>query len=102
MPDRRPLISVVAPCHNEASNLEPLHEAVTSHLGSTEWEHELVLVDDGSTDGSWTTICRISQADRRAAGDRPTTKLGPPASHSSWPQVAAGGRGGGHVGATLG
>ena len=76
MSDRRPLISVVAPCHNEASNLEPLHEAVTSHLGSTEWEYELVLVDDGSTDGSWPTICRISQGDRRVHGVRLTRSFG--------------------------
>jgi glycosyltransferase involved in cell wall biosynthesis len=76
MSDRRPLISVVAPCHNEAPNLEPLHEAVTSHLGSTEWEYELVLVDDGSTDGSWPTICRIAQGDRRVHGVRLARSFG--------------------------
>jgi|tagenome__1003787_1003787.scaffolds.fasta_scaffold20949392_1 glycosyltransferase involved in cell wall biosynthesis len=76
MSDRRPLISVVAPCHNEASNLETLHEAVTSHLGSTEWEYELVLVDDGSTDGSWPTVCRIAQGDRRVHGVRLTRSFG--------------------------
>ena len=76
MSDRRPLISVVAPCHNEAPNLEPLHEAVTSHLGSTEWEYELVLVDDGSTDGSWPTICRIAQGDRRVHGVRLSRSFG--------------------------
>jgi glycosyltransferase involved in cell wall biosynthesis len=76
MSDRRPLVSVVAPCHNEAPNLEPLHEAVTSHLGSTEWEYELVLVDDGSTDGSWPTICRIAQADRRVHGVRLARSFG--------------------------
>jgi polyisoprenyl-phosphate glycosyltransferase len=76
MSDRRPLISVVAPCHNEAPNLEPLHEAVTSHLGSREWEYELVLVDDGSTDGSWPTVCRIAQGDRRVHGVRLTRSFG--------------------------
>jgi glycosyltransferase involved in cell wall biosynthesis len=76
MSDRRPLVSVVAPCHNEAPNLEALHEAVTSHLGSTEWEYELVLVDDGSTDGSWPTICRIAQGDRRVHGVRLARSFG--------------------------
>jgi glycosyltransferase involved in cell wall biosynthesis len=76
MSDRRPLISVVAPCHNEASNLEPLHAAVIGHLGSTEWEYELVLVDDGSTDGSWPTICRIAQGDRRVHGVRLARSFG--------------------------
>jgi glycosyltransferase involved in cell wall biosynthesis len=76
MSDRRPLVSVVAPCHNEAPNLEPLHEAVTSHLCSTEWDYELVLVDDGSTDASWLTICRIAQGDRRVHGVRLARSFG--------------------------
>jgi glycosyltransferase involved in cell wall biosynthesis len=76
MLDRRPLISVVAPCHNEASNLEPLHQAVTSHLRSTEWEYELVLVDDGSADGSWPTIRRIAQGDSRVHGVRLARSFG--------------------------
>ena len=76
MPDRHPLISVVAPCHNEASNLEPLHQALTSNLGSTEWEYELVLVDDGSTDGTWPTIRRIAQGDRRVHGIRLARSFG--------------------------
>jgi len=76
MSDRHPLISVVAPCHNEASNLEPLHQALTSNLGSTEWEYELVLVDDGSTDGTWPTIRRIAQCDRRVHGIRLARSFG--------------------------
>jgi glycosyltransferase involved in cell wall biosynthesis len=70
MVDRPPLISIVAPCHNEEPNLEPLHQAVSSCLGSTEWDYQLLLVDDGSTDGTWPTICRLAQRDPRVHGVR--------------------------------
>ena len=43
------LISVVMPCHNAAAYLE---EAVSSVLGQSHPHVELIVVDDGSTDGS--------------------------------------------------
>ncbi len=46
-----PEISVIAPCHNERENLRPLVEAIRSTLAGR--SHEIVLVDDCSTDGSW-------------------------------------------------
>jgi GT2 family glycosyltransferase len=45
----RPLISVVMPCYNAAPYLE---EAVSSALDQSYGNVEVVLVDDGSTDGS--------------------------------------------------
>jgi glycosyltransferase involved in cell wall biosynthesis len=73
---RRPLISIVAPCHNEEPNLDPLYHAISSHLGSMEWEYQLVLVDDGSTDGTWPAICRIARDDRRVHGVRLARSFG--------------------------
>jgi len=43
------LISVIMPCHNAAANLG---EAVASVLGQSYAPVELLIVDDGSTDGS--------------------------------------------------
>jgi dolichol-phosphate mannosyltransferase len=43
-----PLLSVVVPVHNEAPNLRPLIAAISLALAGI--DHEIVYVDDGSTD----------------------------------------------------
>lgn len=43
-----PLISVVVPVHNEALNLRPLIDAISSALADL--AHEIIYVDDGSAD----------------------------------------------------
>jgi dolichol-phosphate mannosyltransferase len=43
-------ISVVVPCHNEEMNVRPLVEGLLQHY--SEYIHEIVLVDDNSTDGT--------------------------------------------------
>lgn len=50
-------ISVVMPCHNAAATVG---EAVASVLGQTYPQVELVVVDDGSTDGSTEILQRLA------------------------------------------
>ncbi len=58
------LLSVVVPVYNEEDNIEPLVDAVRSSLGdSTPWE--LILVDDGSGDGSAQRCAAAAAADPR-------------------------------------
>ena len=76
MPDRPPLVSIVAPCHNEEPNVEPLYRAIRFQLHSELWQYQLVLVDDGSTDGTWPAICRIAQRDPRVHGVRLARSFG--------------------------
>jgi dolichol-phosphate mannosyltransferase len=60
-------LSVVAPCFNEAGNLEEFHRrvsAVCSGLGS--WE--LVLVNDGSTDATLAMIQDLVRRDPHVVG----------------------------------
>jgi glycosyltransferase involved in cell wall biosynthesis len=47
-----PSLSVVIPVHNEASHLGATLDAVVAALDGSGFDAELVLVDDGSTDGS--------------------------------------------------
>lgn len=58
----RPRVSVLLPVYNEERFLE---QAVESILRQTEPSFELILVDDGSTDGSRVQLERLAAADRR-------------------------------------
>jgi glycosyltransferase involved in cell wall biosynthesis len=64
-PPARPLtlLSVVAPVHNEAGTLTELHRRVTAALSDIPFE--LVLVDDGSTDGSTEVMATLARSDPR-------------------------------------
>jgi alpha-1,3-rhamnosyltransferase len=53
MDGRRPLVTVITPCYNHAPFLD---DYVQGLLGQTYREVELILIDDGSTDGSWEKI----------------------------------------------
>lgn len=57
--------SVVVPVYNEIGCLEPLVERVRGALDSGGVDWELVLVDDGSTDGSGEKMDELSTADNR-------------------------------------
>ncbi len=59
----QPDLSVVIPVFNEAANLEALHQEFTQVLGSVGRPYELLLVDDGSTDGSFEALKRIQGGD---------------------------------------
>jgi len=60
-----PDLSVVIPIYNEAPNLEPLYRELTDTLDRWGRSYELILVDDGSTDGSFDTLKRLHAADPR-------------------------------------
>jgi dolichol-phosphate mannosyltransferase len=57
--------SVVVPVYNEIGCLEPLVKRVRVALDSSGVDWELVLVDDGSTDGSAEKMDELSAADNR-------------------------------------
>ncbi len=60
--DARPLVSVVMPVYNSERFLA---EAVESMLGQTLDDFELIVVDDGSTDGSAALIKSLARSDER-------------------------------------
>ena len=63
----RPELSLIAPVYNEVDNLEPLLERVVAAFeGGVDWE--LVLVDDGSQDGSTQKIEALAERDGRVRG----------------------------------
>ena len=52
MNQQRPTLSVVVPIFNERDNIPLLHERLQEALRDLATPHEIVYVDDGSTDGS--------------------------------------------------
>jgi glycosyltransferase involved in cell wall biosynthesis len=61
-------LSVVIPAYNEVENLTPLLAELRAALGPVPGTHEIVLVDDGSTDG---TAARIAEEAARDPRVRP-------------------------------
>jgi glycosyltransferase involved in cell wall biosynthesis len=56
-----PNVSVVVPVYNSAGTLDALVERVETVLESRGGDHELVLVNDGSTDRSWERIAELAR-----------------------------------------
>ena len=57
--------SIVAPIYNELDNLPELYRRVKQVMDSTGEPWELLLVDDGSTDGSTEIICALAREDKQ-------------------------------------
>lgn len=53
-------ISVVVPVYNERENIEPLCRALHEVLAGLGCPYEIILVDDGSADGSWPELRRMA------------------------------------------
>jgi glycosyltransferase involved in cell wall biosynthesis len=59
----RPRISIVVPVYNERGTLEQLHRELAEVLGESASDHEILFIDDGSTDGSDEVMRRLAAAD---------------------------------------
>ncbi len=64
------VLSIVIPARNEEDSLEPLHREIDAVLNSSGLEAEIVVVDDGSTDGTWSRIVALAALDPRVRGFR--------------------------------
>jgi glycosyl transferase family 2 len=65
-----PDLSVVAPLYNESQNVAPLVEWILQALAEYSGWFEVILVDDGSRDDTWSRVMAASVQDTRVHGLR--------------------------------
>ena len=61
-------LSVVIPLYNEEESLPELITWVNRVMEENHFSYEIILVDDGSNDGSWKVIEELSRKDSRVHG----------------------------------
>ncbi len=71
-----PIISVVTPVHDEAPNIERLVAELRAALDPAGLDYELILVDDGSSDGTRGIVARLAADGSRVRGVRLARRFG--------------------------
>lgn len=78
-------ISVVIPLYNEAESLPELYAWIKRVMDAHSFSHEIIFVDDGSTDHSWQIITSLKQQDNGVRGIRFSRNYGKsPALHCAF------------------
>lgn len=62
---KKPIFSIIAPIYNELKNIPELYPRVRDVMDQTNETWELIIVDDGSTDGSTDLIRELANQDER-------------------------------------
>lgn len=73
-------ISIIIPIYNESSNIYPLYEAlcplINNQMMSEEYDWELIMIDDGSKDGSCSLMMQLHEKDKRIKAVRLSRNFG--------------------------
>lgn len=63
-------LSIVIPLLNEEESLKELHDWIVSVMRSNRFLYEILFIDDGSTDGSWSIISKLALENQAVKGIR--------------------------------
>jgi len=85
-----PAVSIVIPAYNEVDCLPVIHERLTEVLSRVGETYEIIFVDDGSSDGSFEEIRKLSELDGRVRGIRFSRNFGHQAALSAGLDLARG------------
>jgi glycosyltransferase involved in cell wall biosynthesis len=64
MEEREPELSIVIPLYNEGANIPLLHQRLKLVLDRLDLEYEILLVDDGSTDNTFSVLLELQKEDK--------------------------------------
>ena len=65
-----PDISVIVPLYNEAESLPELASWINRVMAENRFSYEVIMIDDGSNDGSWQVIEKLSGDNKNIRGIR--------------------------------
>lgn len=80
----KPGVSVVVPVFNSKESLSDLSHEVSSVLSHYCEKFEILLVNDGSEDRSWSEIMRLANQNPRVKGYQPESKLRSTQRYALW------------------
>lgn len=63
-------LSIIIPLLNEEESLIELYDWIAQVMRSNSFTHEIIFIDDGSTDASWKTIKKLAAEDTAVKGIR--------------------------------
>ena len=61
-------LSIVIPVYNEEENVEPLIQEINAAVGPLRKPYEIVVVDDGSRDATFSVLARLHRAGALSPG----------------------------------
>src|SRR5262245_17867296 len=73
---KNPEVSIVVPAYNEEANLAELYSELLKVLPALSVSWELIISDDGSTDGTWDAIVALYKKDKNVRGVRLSRNFG--------------------------
>jgi polyisoprenyl-phosphate glycosyltransferase len=79
----RPLLSLVIPVYNEAAQIAATVAAIRAVLAPGGWPLQFLLIDDGSTDGTWEAIRSLEVSSSDVRGVRLSRNFGKEAALSA-------------------
>ncbi|MEM8773231.1 MAG: glycosyltransferase family 2 protein [Pseudomonadota bacterium] len=86
-------LSAVAPCFNEGESVGELHRRLSAACRAVAGaSYEIVLIDDGSSDGTWSAISALTRTDPHIVAVRLTRNHGHQLALSAGLQVCSGER----------
>lgn len=90
MGSQQPELSVVVPAFNEEANVETMHRRLVAALDDVVESLEILFIDDGSSDATWSRVRDLAAADGRVRGIRFARNFGHQAALTAGVDAASG------------